>query len=353
MGVCASKTDGVKAAAAGKTIQRTSPSEDKLPKLLLLGAGNGGKSTITKQLRLLFGTPKGYTDMDREELVPIVHHNIISSIKTLCLQSEVMKIDVVNQESRHFILNLQDHQEVMNATMLRHLQALWKDEGIQHTYQQRHTFPLPLVDHCEYFLNHAETTANDTYIPSDADILRCKARTTGIVECSVAFGDSKFIIYDVGGQRAERKKWVHCFKESTCLIYVAGVSGFDEKLIEDPDDNRLSEEFKLFEGVCDMHPTKQIILILNKTDVLQEKIQRAGQRGVKFSAFFPDCRDDGNYESVLAWIKAQFLARNKFPERSIQVMNLNAIDTDQVRSVFNQVKDQVPKIPPANAPSKN
>lgn len=349
MGVCTSKTDGGKAAAAGKTIAKAGPSEEKLPKLMLIGAGGGGKSTIMKQLRILCG--KGFDDQDRGELVPIVHYNAINSMRLLCTQSKIMKIDVVSQESRNFILNMQDHQEVMNPTMVRHLQALWRDDGIQHTYQQRHTFPLPLVAHCDYFLTNAERAADDAYLPSNEDILRCSARTTGIVEGSVAVGDSKFVVYDVGGQRAERKKWVHCLKEASCLIYVAGVSGFDEKLVEDPDDNRLSEEFKLFEGVCDMFPTKQIVLILNKTDTLREKISRAGHKGSKFSAYFPDCRDDSSYDKVLEWVKAAFLARNKYADRPVSVFNLNAIDRDQVLATFGQIKVRVPKNVGVGAPS--
>lgn len=57
-----------------------------------------------------------------------------------------------------------------------------------------------------YFLDKAAEAAQEGYLPDDKDILRCSARTTGIVEVGVTFGDSKYVVYDVGGQRAERKK---------------------------------------------------------------------------------------------------------------------------------------------------
>lgn len=38
---------------------------------------------------------------------------------------------------------------------------------------------------------------------------------------------------DVGGQRSERRKWIHCFENVDCLIFVAALSGYDQCLVED------------------------------------------------------------------------------------------------------------------------
>ena len=40
---------------------------------------------------------------------------------------------------------------------------------------------------------------------------------------------------DVGGQRSERKKWIHCFQDVTALLFVVAISGYDQVLIEDRD----------------------------------------------------------------------------------------------------------------------
>ena len=40
-------------------------------------------------------------------------------------------------------------------------------------------------------------------------------------------------MFDVGGQRSERKKWVHCFEGVHCLLFVAALSGYDQCLVED------------------------------------------------------------------------------------------------------------------------
>lgn len=38
---------------------------------------------------------------------------------------------------------------------------------------------------------------------------------------------------DVGGQRSERKKWIHCFEDVTAIIFCVAMSEFDLFLIED------------------------------------------------------------------------------------------------------------------------
>lgn len=42
-----------------------------------------------------------------------------------------------------------------------------------------------------------------------------------------------FRVFDVGGQRSERKKWIHCFEAVHALIYITAVSEYDEVLFED------------------------------------------------------------------------------------------------------------------------
>lgn len=46
-------------------------------------------------------------------------------------------------------------------------------------------------------------------------------------------------MFDVGGQRSERKKWIHCFEGVTAIIFCVALSGYDLVLAEDEEMNRL------------------------------------------------------------------------------------------------------------------
>ena len=42
-----------------------------------------------------------------------------------------------------------------------------------------------------------------------------------------------FRMFDVGGQRSERKRWIHCFEGVTAIIFIVAMSEYDLSLAED------------------------------------------------------------------------------------------------------------------------
>jgi hypothetical protein len=73
------------------------------------------------------------------------------------------------------------------------------------------------------------------YVPTDQDLLRTRLRTTGITETIFDLGQLTYRMFDVGGQRSERKKWIHCFENVNCLLFLVAISGYDQCLVEDKD----------------------------------------------------------------------------------------------------------------------
>jgi guanine nucleotide-binding protein subunit alpha len=64
-------------------------------------------------------------------------------------------------------------------------------------------------------------------------MLHSRLRTTGITETLFELGQLNFRMMDVGGQRSERKKWIHCFEGVQCLLFMVALSGYDQSLLED------------------------------------------------------------------------------------------------------------------------
>ncbi|KAF1626419.1 Guanine nucleotide-binding protein G(i) subunit alpha-1, partial [Eudyptes filholi] len=94
-------------------------------------------------------------------------------------------------------------------------------------------------------------------------------------------------MFDVGGQRSERKKWIHCFEGVTAIIFCVALSDYDLVLAEDEEMastlmlkqeiNRMHESMKLFDSICNnkWFTDTSIILFLNKKDLFEEKIKRS------------------------------------------------------------------------------
>lgn len=69
-------------------------------------------------------------------------------------------------------------------------------------------------------------------MPSEEDILRLRVRTTGIIEApfQVSLGGKtlSFKLIDVGGQRSERRKWIHCFEDVSTILFVVAISEYNQ-----------------------------------------------------------------------------------------------------------------------------
>lgn len=79
------------------------------------------------------------------------------------------------------------------------------------------------------------------FVPTDQDVLRARLRTTGITETHFDLGTLQYRMFDVGGQRSERKKWIHCFEGVNALMFLVAISGYDQCLAEDKDGVRFAQ----------------------------------------------------------------------------------------------------------------
>jgi len=257
------------------------------------------------------------------------------STKTLCKQSHNFgAVTAANVASRNLIEELKGDEEI-DAALARHILNVWNDSGVQATFAQRTKFQL--TDSTAYFMERLKEIAGEGFVPTQQDVLRSRVRTTGIVENEFEIENHKFRMFDVGGQRNERKKWIHCFENVTAVLFVAAISEYDQMLYEDENMNRMVEALNLFEEICNsrwFHDTS-MILFLNKRDLFLEKIKI-----VPLTACFPEY--DGpanNYDDSISYITNSFLAKNHNGDKVVYHHVTCATDTDNIAMVFNAVKD--------------
>jgi len=305
-------------------------------KLLLLGAGESGKSTIAKQMKILH--LKGFTDDERLAYKSIIYNNVILSMKTLVTVAKDLNISIGRDvsDSADRLRNADPQSLAGNLTneLANDIAILWKDAGIRKVYVRQSEFQLN--DSAAYYFDNVERLAERNYIPTETDVLRSRAKTTGIIETEFEIEKTRFKMVDVGGQRSERKKWMHCFQDVTAVIFCVAISEYDLKLYEDDQTNRMQESLKLFKEICNSvwFTDTAMILFLNKRDLFEEKIKR-----VDLTVAFPDYRGGLNYDNAVTFIKDKFLAQNENPKKHIYTQVTCATDTDNINVVFNAVKD--------------
>jgi hypothetical protein len=102
------------------------------------------------------------------------------------------------------------------------LKALWVDEAVQRAFARQSEYQLN--DSAKYYFDNVERISSADYVPSEQDVLRSRAKTTGIIETEFEVNGVKFRMCDVGGQRSERKKWMHCVTAETAVSLASGTA---------------------------------------------------------------------------------------------------------------------------------
>jgi guanine nucleotide-binding protein G(o) subunit alpha len=131
-----------------------------------------------------------------------------------------------------------------------------------------------VIDAHKEYLREVSRIAAPSYRPTTQDVLLARVRTTQVVMEKYIIDGIEFEMYDVGGQRAERRKWIDCFDGVDAVIFVAALSEYDQTLAEAKRTNRMVEAIELFSSVCNNRAFAKtsIMLFLNKKDVFAEKI---------------------------------------------------------------------------------
>lgn len=75
----ADSEENAQTAEIERRIQQETKAEKHIQKLLLLGAGESGKSTIFKQIKLLFQT--GFDESELKSYTSVIHANVYQTIK--------------------------------------------------------------------------------------------------------------------------------------------------------------------------------------------------------------------------------------------------------------------------------
>ncbi|XP_071751004.1 guanine nucleotide-binding protein G(q) subunit alpha-like [Centroberyx gerrardi] len=308
-------------------------------KLLLLGTGESGKSTFIKQMRIIHGS--GYTEEDKRGFTRLVYQNIFTAMQAMIHAMNTLQIPYKfeHNKARASTVNEVDVEKVTTLTnpYVDAIKSLWNDPGIQECYNRKREYQLS--DSAKYYLNALDRIADASYVPTQQDVLRVRVPTTGIIEYPFDLQNVVFRMVDVGGQRSERRKWIHCFEKVTSIMFLVALSEYDQVLVESVNENRMEESKALFRTIITYKWFKDssVILFLNKIDLLEEKIMFS-----HLVDYFPEY--DGPQRDVKAgreFILKMFVDLNPDTEKIIYSHFTCATDTENIRFVFHAVKDYI------------
>eukprot|EP01132_Coremiostelium_polycephalum_P009366 gene9366-11504_t len=302
-------------------------------KLLLLGTGDSGKSTIAKQMRYIHSN--GFNDDEIVHFKEIMHSNVLSCIQLLIRNSNKYGYDLTNpslKEKSIYYSEINPYELPLTPQLGVEISQIWQDNSIQQTFEKRNEYNLPEVAH--YCLTNIERIASENYQPTQEDVLKCRQRTTGMKETIFSVESVKFRLLDVGGQKNERRKWMHYFEDVKTIIFCVALGDYDMNLVEDETTNRMHDSLKLWNEIITNPYFKNtsFVLFLNKNDLFREKICK-----VPLSTYFSDYTGGFDYDKGLEFVRNKYFS--SVPQgRTVVAHVTTATDTENIAVVFDAVR---------------
>ncbi|KAG0037046.1 guanine nucleotide-binding protein subunit alpha [Podila clonocystis] len=329
--------------------------KERSAKLLILGPSETGKTTVLKQLKLLYSR-KGL-DAERQTYRRVVHLNAMKAIQALSYGLQRSNIPLEHPENiahletvmrlettlkRYSITSIgftnpaiprkitdAKAETDMFLEMVPAIKALWADGGIRETYRRGGNFNLQ--DSAKYFLDSIDRIAETSYIPTDDDILQARVRTLAVSEHIFNIDGVSYKIYDVGGQKSLRRYWAPYFDDVNAIIFMVALSAYDQPCEDDERLNRLMECMSLFNSIANhkLFELTSFILFLNKIDIFQRKLES----GSMLVDHFPDYSGPNDYPNTTAYIQNLFLQQCKDTHKQVYTHFTHATDTNQMRVI--------------------
>ena len=305
-------------------------------KILCLGAGESGKSTVIKQLTFIH--KQQLTPEERISYVKVLQNNTVQCMITLIKEAEAFgytsQFSDLERAASEAVCNY-DQRVDMTYELLESITALWHSEPIQLTYSRRNEYWH--LEATDYYFSNAERYVADGFIPTEEDMVMARKRTTGVVVTELDYGGVHWSCVDVGGQRSERRKWLNCFDNVKAIVYVVNLAGYCKVLFEDKAVNRMHESLNLFEATMS-NPLFQhtpVFIFLNKKDLFEQLL-----RTQPIDCCFPDYQGSNDLHSCIEYISEEYERRLPVGRRDKPTFLLLAARMKKdVQYCFEEVKD--------------
>jgi len=369
MGACSSSNEDLEKVKRNKEIEnemmKSQLIEDKKIKILLLGAGESGKSTVFKQFRLMYGAPRSSDDL--KMYAQVVRHNvkilvkkmialverselkstfdaveivaskkILESLKSRSIQQQKDRADASIHPSqiaaKHMFMDAEECVSLKEEIKIFYNSKTWTVAWLKRS-------EVNIVDGHEMFLQNLDIISAPDYIPTNEHILNARLRTTSVLKEEYIIDGVTFEVYDAGGQRSERKKWMQNFADVDAVIYVAALSEYDQMLAEATKVNRMKEALNLFGSIANHHAfnNSPILLFLNKKDLFLQKLLIVSIQDQKDFADYSGSSSDDALVYFIQKFRECFINADD-PDKRLFVHTTVATDTKNIEFVWDSCK---------------
>ncbi|KAI8901317.1 guanine nucleotide binding protein, alpha subunit [Globomyces pollinis-pini] len=248
------------------------------PKLLILGSSDSGKSTLLKQLKIIYGD--GFT----EEEINGFRKQIIKNIIEIC-QKIVADLDDSIKEKYENVATIETtdlQSSYLDDQMIKSISTFWNEPVIQSEFEK---IKADVPESTTYFFQNLSQKVSIASVLTNEDILLIRTVTQQITDTVFIIEKLTFHFYDVSGLKHHRKHWIAYFEDVLTIVFVVSLSSYDQVMVEDMKTNRMNDAIDLFDQMVN-HPLlakPDMMIFYNKKDLFDKKIKQSPLKN-----YFPD-----------------------------------------------------------------
>ncbi|MCJ1388715.1 guanine nucleotide-binding protein subunit alpha [Xylographa bjoerkii] len=319
-----SRTTSISRHEPTDNIPLTHTQPNKVCRVLILGTSESGKSTLCKSLLLGYGSR--LSDDERTSYKYIILRTAIQSMRIILEAMESLEIGLENDQAESHVMTIFRHSlfgsdqvlgnEIPENHVLRAIEALWADGGVQSCFKLSRECQLP--DSAAYYFDHIRRLSSHTDVPSIQDVLRLSDKTTGFTEYTVEMPQAIFKVSD----------------NLAIILFTVDIASYDQVLFEDERVNRMQEALRAFKLVCNSRwfLNTHIWLFFTKIDKLEDKLKFSPLKN-----YCPDYEGGDSFEAAKEYLANRFLSLANDPMRIIEV-HYTSITSDE-KSLGNTAMD--------------
>lgn len=323
-------------------------------KFILLGCGESGKSTFFKHVRFLFADPN-FVVKEVYIYINQIHSNLIYAINSTYQFMKKQNIEIPGEfdvsiqflfKYKVFFKDLSQITQISNMDAVasqyftddfyENTLKLWKLTQFKDSFYKC-KYEYHISDGTEHFFNNLDRLKPNHFKPLTQDFLHCRKKTSTIINMDFSLkiegvNEYKIKISDVGGDSRERSQWEKAIEKNT-IVYVVSTSDYDQKVKGKESENRMMESIKVFDQLVNgIGKERSIIVILNKIDVLKEKLKNSELKNT-----FSDYEGGGDINKAIGFIQDQFKNQVKDDSKRIHFFQVNSMDKDSINQCFNGI----------------
>ncbi|TFK20672.1 guanine nucleotide binding protein, alpha subunit [Coprinopsis marcescibilis] len=335
---CSSEAHVNKHALIANGMDRSSPT--KIGHIAwFTGSAESGKSTIVKQMKIIHknGFPRRSWLSTGLSSTKSLQHVVVYVVRAglECVKySNRPVLEVLTVLEKILEYQLDPEQPYFSPEIAEAMDQFWNDPVIP-KIMEKHSSKFYLMDSAGYFFSEVLRIGKPNYLANETDVLWAHQKSVGISETRFTMGQLSIHMFDVGGQRSERKSR---YIVSMSIIFCTALSEYDQVLREERTQNQMAESLILFNSVINSGWFLQtsIILFLNKIDVFKNKLPKVYPP----AQYFPKYTGSADINKAAKYILWKFMQSNR-ARLSVYPHLTQATDTTNIWVVFSAVKETI------------